>query len=160
MPEDDGFEVPDFLKKLIERLNPADVFIISGGFYLGYQLGIRPGLPIGPFFFGLPDLRPAWDEPQREIDRLEVSLGLARDELAIWQTEVARDPLRTQEARPFIQELQKRILELSVRQGIARSALNSLRLGQGIEMALVAYALTRPGFIPGIAQAVGEILPG
>lgn len=36
----------------------------------------------------------------------------------------------------------------------------NVRMQQGVLVALVSYALTRPGFLSGVLQGVGEIIPG
>lgn len=156
--------------KLAESLGKVapDLAILGGGFFLGFALNTRPGieipLPLGPLFLGLPDFGDRIRELQEDVanqERIVDVLEPPEDCLARCEEFRRNFGFTQEEVDQCIADCQQRNLEspdAAARKKLAdlNAELTKLRIGQGILMAIIAYVLTRPGFLTGI----GEIIPG
>ncbi len=172
----------DLLKTgLKEGLAKApDIALLSGGFYLGYEMNMRPGLEIpsplgGTVFLGLPDFGGKVKELREKVERQEETVASLKRSATI----IKRDQdciASCEEARRFHERAGTSFdfdacmaactsEDLALNDGIreAEAELNRLkgelqkhRIAQGFLFLIMTWTLTRPGFLTGI----GEIIPG
>ncbi len=149
-----------------------DLFLLGGGFYLGYVMNMRPGIdvPLIPGgFVGLPDFGAKVRELQDLVDGKEnnlTALTKAQQEKLENCQQSCFEQARALEAtgRPFdtgkciedclgeplnIERQTQELAEL-------KQELLKHKIAQGVLMSTLIYAFTRPGFL----QGVGEIIPG
>ncbi len=148
-----------------------DLALLGGGYYLGAVMNMRPGLtiPVGPgeIFFGFPDFGGKIDELKRDIqvqqnsvDDVEKTNEGIRENLAAC-LRACPGPAFPEDRAQCISgcELNNVEVDVDILKGPLaglKAELRKLTIAQGILMATIVYAVTRPGFL----QGVGEILPG
>lgn len=163
-----------------------DLFILGGGFYLGYVMNMRPGvsLPgipvpivgsVGGGYVGLPDFGARIDElktqvkaQENRIESLKKSATvIERDADCVAFCEEARR-LHARVGEPFDMEaclkgceketetLTPSIEEAEMKLATLNAELLKHRIAQGVLMSTLIYAFSRPGFL----QGIGEIIPG
>jgi len=149
-----------------------DLFLLGGGFYLGYVMNMRPGIdvPLIPGgFVGFPDFGGEITRLQNLVDGKEndlAALTKAQEEKLENCNQSCFEQARALEAtgRTFdtakcvadclgepldIEGQTKTLAEL-------KQDLLKHKIAQGVLMSTLIYAFTRPGFL----QGVGEIIPG
>lgn len=184
--------MPPAIAKVLEKVNPVDVALLSMGFFLGHNLHVRPGIEVplpgqDPFYLGFPDFRAEIDVAQEEQEKFRVQIAALLEEIRELENrpDVTVDECRRRcreqypdsytdrvrcehQCGPRGTETQLLAARESVRQlqeamGPISRRLRNAKLGQGMEMAILAYAVTRPGFVAGVGQIVtgiGELVPG
>lgn len=183
-------ELPDDVKNLILanqalkrfqfKVDPADIALLGGGFYLGYAMNARPGIDVpsplgGTVFLGLPDFGGKVKELMGKVERQKETLAslrrsatiIKRDQDCIASCEEARR-FHTRAGRSFdfdacvaACESEDITLNDGIREAEAKLAglkgeLRKHRIAQGFLFLIMTWVLTRPGFI----QGIGEIIPG
>ena len=175
MTDEEELDLPGPLKKLLEKVNPTDVFILAAGFWLGYGLHLRPGFDLPGLYLGLPDIRgiqvvdPVTGrlETQEQLEILiraeEAWIEKQKEELAESIQFLKDNPQFTDPRLKEAIETRKQSILKAVQKVQARKkVLTSMNIGQGLEMALFVFAMTRPGFLIGagsVIQGIGEIAP-
>ncbi len=189
-------ELPDDVKNLILanqtlkrfqlKVDPAEIALLGGGFYLGYAMNMRPGIEVpsplgGTFFLGLPDFGGKVTDLMKEI-------AFAEEALAIVQTKVDalgdEDPMQacidranaaflgegpegvgghrdTFRLASDVQFCQSQGDQFQLQQQLEilarlQGELRKHRIAQGFLFLIMTWTLTRPGFL----QGIGEIIPG
>ncbi len=167
------------LKRFQLKVDPAEIALLGGGFYLGYAMNMRPGIEVpsplgGTFFLGLPDFGAKVKDLQFSVDsaRRKLAEALERDasdtatlsecqqgcQDAFNRGEINTTQLgsciaacgaRKGAQKDLIEDLQARLAEIE-------PELRKHRIAQGFLFLIMTWVLTRPGFI----QGIGEIIPG
>ncbi len=167
------------LKRFQFKVDPAEIALLGGGFYLGYSMNMRPGIevpgPLGPFFLGLPDFGGRVRDLTEDVERQEETVAslkrsaviIEQDQDCIAHCEEARR-FHAQANLPFdyeacIKACESETMTLTPAIGEAKAKLARLkaelqkhRIAQGFLFLIMTWVLTRPGFLTGI----GEIIPG
>ncbi len=150
-----------------------DLALLSGGYYLGAVMNMRPGLtiplPIGNVFFGFPDFGGKIDELKDLLSGKENDLAaltkaeeekLQNCQQSCFETRRAFEGTgRTFDQAQCVKDCLGENIPLEEFEQTVSELKADLRkhtIAQGILMATIVYAVTRAGFIAG----VGEILPG
>jgi len=149
-----------------------DLFLLGGGFYLGYVMNMRPGIdvPLIPGgFVGFPDFGGKVRELEKLIEGKENNLaGLTKAQEEKLENcnqscmETARAFEKTGREFDFAKCVADCIGEPLFLEGQAaelaalKQELLKHKIAQGVLMSTLIYAFTRPGFL----QGVGEIIPG
>ncbi len=160
------------------RVSP-DLFLLGGGFYLGYVMNMRPGIdmPLIPGgFVGFPDFGSKVTELTTQVKAQEETVAslersvkiIERDADCIALCEEARR-FHARAALPFDMAACLKACETETGPSLtpaieaAMAKLAALRqdllkhkIAQGVLMSTLIYAFTRPGFL----QGIGEIIPG
>ncbi len=157
-----------------------DIALLGGGFYLGSEMNMRPGIEFpnplgGTVFLGLPDVGGVVKDLEEKVKRQEETVASLKRSATI----IKRDEdciAHCEEARRFHERAKKPFdfdaciaactsEDLTLNDGIrdAEARLNQLkgelqkhRVAQGFLFLIMTWTLTRPGFI----QGIGEIIPG
>ncbi len=146
-----------------------DLFLLGGGFYLGYVMNMRPGIdvPLIPGgFVGFPDFGGKIKQLQTQVDAAENEVakeeaGLVTDVEACVQAandafDQHRDTLRLGAAVAACNAMTAVSEGLIANLAALRQELLKHKIAQGVLMSTLIYAFTRPGFL----QGIGEIIPG
>ncbi len=155
-----------------------DIALLGGGFYLGYEMNMRPGIeipgPLGPFFLGLPDFGGVVKDLKEEVKRAQANVD--RDEAQRSSNEEEEAACRQAANESFMGtpdnpghrdtfRLGREELECLVRNpsksflktlADAKAELQKHRIAQGFLFLIMTWTISRPGFF----QGIGEIIPG
>lgn len=162
------------------NFNLTDAAILGMGFFLGYQMNMRPGIDVPIVgFLGFPDFGGAVKtlRSRTEVLGRQLETAIRSDAVLLehWENRKTLALEHCEEIRRFIVQAGgsfdvQKCYETAVRappptpqaprleEELARvkADLRNHRLSQGFLMAILIYMVTRPGFV----QGVGELVPG